>query len=131
MTPLTATITRCAQGQALVELDSQPFNGLALRPAELRALAHQLAALAATACELPTGGKHWRAHKVSMGALPAMTAMPADNDAARLEVYNRMIWQEYDGSNFEQLAVRHGITEARVRAILATEFVLATVRGQA
>ena len=131
MTPLTATITRCAQGQALVELDSQPFNGLALRPAELRALAHQLAALAATACELPTGGKHWRAHKVSMGALPAVTGVPADDDVEGLEAFNRRIYNEYHGNNFAKLAKRHGITEDRVRAILATEFVLATVRGLA
>ncbi len=67
MDPLQATITRCRDSQALVVLDSQPFNGLELRPSELRQLAQQLCALADMAARLPTGGKHWRATKVSMG----------------------------------------------------------------
>lgn len=70
MNPLEATITRCRDSQALVELDSHPFNGLTLRPAELRALGAQLTALADMAGKLPTGGKHWRATKVSMGGAP-------------------------------------------------------------
>ncbi|TAG43998.1 MAG: hypothetical protein EAZ30_17680 [Betaproteobacteria bacterium] len=71
MRVLQATITRCANGQALVELDSQPFNGLALRPAELKALSQQLNALADMAGKLPTGGKRWRATKVIMVDVPA------------------------------------------------------------
>ncbi len=72
MRVLQATITRCANGQALVELDSQPFNGLALRPAELKALSQQLHALADMAGKLPMGGKHWHATKVSMGRAPGV-----------------------------------------------------------
>lgn len=79
MKPFEATITRCRNGQALVELDSQPFNGLALRPAELRALGAQLNALADMAGKLPTGGKHWRATKVRLDALPAAATAGAQS----------------------------------------------------
>lgn len=74
---LSATLTRCRHGQALVTLDSEPFNGLELRPPELRALAQQLLALADLSDRMPTGGKHWRATRVQMSAAaPAAQADP-------------------------------------------------------
>ncbi|MCL2345037.1 MAG: hypothetical protein FWC58_04190 [Desulfobulbus sp.] len=45
--PLHATITRCRHGQPLVEIRSEPFNGLEIRPADLRRLAARLIELAA------------------------------------------------------------------------------------
>ncbi len=66
--PLNAKLTRCRQGEALVELTSEPFNGLAIRPDDLRALAQQLTAIANMADSLPTHGKHWRATSVSVDA---------------------------------------------------------------
>ena len=65
---IQATLTRCRHGQALVVLNSHPFNGLELRPGELRALAQQLEAIAAMATQLPTGGKHWMASQVLLGS---------------------------------------------------------------
>lgn len=59
-TPIQATLTRCRHGQALVVLNSQPFNGLEIRPGELRELAQRLAAIADMAARLPLGGKHWQ-----------------------------------------------------------------------
>jgi len=66
--PLKATLTRCRHGQALVVLESEPFNGLEMRPGQLRALAQQLTAIADMADSLPTHGKHWRATPVSVDA---------------------------------------------------------------
>lgn len=66
--PLKATLTRCRHGQALVVLESEPFNGLEIRPGQLRALAQQLTAIADMAARLPTGGKHWQATQVSFDA---------------------------------------------------------------
>lgn len=63
----TATLTRCGQGQPLVVLESSPFNGLEIRPGDLRALAQRLSALAEMATKLPTGGKHFRPTKVQLG----------------------------------------------------------------
>ena len=65
--PIQATLTRCRDNQPLVVLDSEPFNGLEIRPHDLRRLAQQLAALADMAARLPTGGKHYRPTKVQMG----------------------------------------------------------------
>lgn len=65
---IAATLTRCSHGQSLVVLDSAPFNGLEIRPGELRVLAQQLNAIADMAAKLPTGGKAWRATKVQLGA---------------------------------------------------------------
>lgn len=65
--PTTATLTRCRHGQPLVVLESAPFNGLEIRPGDLRALAQRLAALADMAAKLPTGGKHFRPTKVQLG----------------------------------------------------------------
>jgi len=66
--PIAATLTRCRHGQALVVLDSQPFNGAELRPGELRQMAQQLIAIADMAVSLPTGGKHWKPTKVKVEA---------------------------------------------------------------
>ena len=66
--PIAATLTRCRHGEALVVLDSQPFNGAELRPSELRQLARQLIAIADMAVSLPTGGKHWKPTKVKVEA---------------------------------------------------------------
>jgi len=66
-TDLQATLTRCRHGQPLVVLDSEPFNGMEIRPHDLRRLAQQLTALADMAAKLPTGGKHFHPTKVQMG----------------------------------------------------------------
>lgn len=64
---VTATITRCRDGQALIVLDSEPFNGMEVRPHALRRLSENLTALAEMASRLPMGGKHWRPTKVEIG----------------------------------------------------------------
>ena len=65
--PINATLTRCRHGQPLVVLDSEPFNGMEIRPNDLRRLAQHLTALADMAARLPTGGKHFRPTKVNFG----------------------------------------------------------------
>lgn len=69
---LAATISRCRLGQPLVTLDSEPFNGLEVRPDELRRLAQQFTALAEMAERQPTSSKryHHRPTKVEIGATP-------------------------------------------------------------
>jgi len=75
MQTIAATLTRCRHGQALVVLESRPFNGVELRPGELRQLAQQLNAIADMAARLPTGGKHWKPTRVVIGATqPAVEA---------------------------------------------------------
>lgn len=64
--PIHATLTRCRDGQPLIVLDSEPFNGMEIRPHALIRLAQQLNALAGMAVNLPTGGKHFRPTKVQM-----------------------------------------------------------------
>ena len=64
---LTATLTRCRFKKPLVQLDSAPFNGMEIRPAELRYLAQQLTAIADEAERQPTG-KHWMARRIELGA---------------------------------------------------------------
>ncbi|WP_416242766.1 hypothetical protein ACLSSQ_11695 [Azospira sp. APE16] len=66
--PIQATITRCRHGKALVVIDSRPFNGMEIRPHDLRLLAQKLDALADMAAHLPTSGKHYRPTKVEIGA---------------------------------------------------------------
>lgn len=61
---IEAKITRCRHGQALVVLDSEPFNGLEIRPHDLIKLAQQLSSLGDMAKRLPMSGKHWRPSKV-------------------------------------------------------------------
>ena len=51
---ITATLTRCRFKKPLVQLDSAPFNGMEIRPDELRYLAQQLIALADEAERQPT-----------------------------------------------------------------------------
>lgn len=65
--PINATVNRDRHGQPLVIIDSEPFNGLEIRPIDLRAMAQHLTALADMANKLPTGGKHFRPTKVQMG----------------------------------------------------------------
>lgn len=79
--PLQATLGRCRHGQALVTIESQPFNGLVIRPADLRELSQRLSALADMATRLPTGGKHWRPSKVCMGAMPDARPEPPNTEA--------------------------------------------------
>lgn len=62
-----ATVTRCRDGQALVVLDSEPFNGMEVRPHDLRRLAENMTALAEMANRLPMGGKHWKPTTVQIG----------------------------------------------------------------
>ncbi len=64
---INATLTRCRDKLPLIELNSQPFNGMAIRPAELRQMAQELMALADMANKLPLGGKHWRPTQVRLG----------------------------------------------------------------
>ena len=64
---IKATVTRCRHGQPLVVLDGGPFNGLEIRPQELRTLAQNLNALAEMAARLPTGGKRFRPTRVVIG----------------------------------------------------------------
>lgn len=77
--PITAILTRCRHGQPLVQIDSQPFNGLEATPVELRALAQHLLTLADMATKTPTGGKHWTPTRVQIG-----TAKPAQHQAGNL-----------------------------------------------
>lgn len=64
---IVATLTRCRHGQALVQLESTPFNGLEIRPADLRLMAQHLIAIADMANRLPMGGKHWKPSRVEIG----------------------------------------------------------------
>ena len=64
---INATLTRCRHGNALVVLDSSPFNGWEIRPAELRRLAQHLSAIADAADHLPLGGKHWKPSHIEIG----------------------------------------------------------------
>ena len=80
MNPISATLTRCRHGQPLVELTSEPFNGLEIRPKDLRHMAQQLLALTETATRLPTGGKHFAPTRVVLGEarqVPMPIATPA------------------------------------------------------
>ncbi|WP_407059088.1 helix-turn-helix domain-containing protein [Ralstonia syzygii subsp. celebesensis] len=54
-----ATLTRCRFDNSLVVLNSAPFNGMEIRPADLRHMAQQLTHLADMASLLPTAGKHF------------------------------------------------------------------------
>lgn len=69
--PINATLTRCTGALPLIVLDSRPFNGMEVRPAELQQMAQQLLALADMANKLPMGGKHWKPTKVQMGVADA------------------------------------------------------------
>lgn len=65
---LKATLTRCRHSNALVVVESSPFNGMEIRPADLRCLAQQLIAIADMADRLPLGEKHWKPTRVEIGA---------------------------------------------------------------
>lgn len=65
--PIAATLTRCRHSQPLVVLDSQPFNGMEVRPDDLRHMAQQLMAMADMADSLPVSEKHFHPVKVQIG----------------------------------------------------------------
>lgn len=64
---VTATLTRCRHGAALVVLTSEPFNGMEIRPSALREMAQRLTAIADMAAKLPMGGKHFKPTTVVVG----------------------------------------------------------------
>ena len=64
---INATVTRCREKQPLIVLEGGPFNGLEIRPVELRRLAQNLAALAEMAVRMPTGGKRFSPTKIVIG----------------------------------------------------------------
>lgn len=65
---INATLTRCGNRLPLVVLNSAPFNGLEIRPNDLRRMAQELSALADMAARLSTDGKRWRPTCVQLGA---------------------------------------------------------------
>jgi hypothetical protein len=65
---ITAQLTRCRHNNALVVIESSPFNGMEIRPTDLRRLAQQLIAVADMADRLPLGGKRWKPTRVEIGA---------------------------------------------------------------
>jgi hypothetical protein len=64
---LHATITRCRHDQPLVVLDGAPFNGMEVRPQELRLLAQSLHALAERAEQPPIRGTRFRPTRIAIG----------------------------------------------------------------
>ena len=97
--PIAATITRDRNGQALVVLDSEPFNGLEIRPVELRAMAQHLTALADMAHKLPMGGKGFKATKVQIGGNESSVDSEARNpSSAYSSLMNRFV-SEANGGN--------------------------------
>lgn len=63
---LKATLTICRHGMPLVVLDSEPFNGLEVRPADLLRLAGQFVELAGMTLRMPTGNKNFCPTKVTL-----------------------------------------------------------------
>lgn len=61
-----ATLTRCREKKPLVVLDSEPFNGMEIRPADLLALAQQLTEIAKWASAIETKAKHFAPTKVQL-----------------------------------------------------------------
>lgn len=61
-----ATLTRCRDQKPLVVLDSEPFNGMEIRPADLLTLAQQLIEVANWANAIQTKGKHFAPTKVQL-----------------------------------------------------------------
>jgi len=62
-----AILTRCRFKKPLVQIDSAPFNGMEIRPDELRYLAQQLIALADEAERKPSIGRGWMASRIELG----------------------------------------------------------------
>lgn len=77
---INATVTRCREKQPLIVLEGGPFNGLEIRPVELRRLAQNLSALAEMAVRMPTGGKRFSPTKIVIGE-EATPASPCENPA--------------------------------------------------
>lgn len=65
---IAAQLTRCRHNNALVVLESSPFNGMEIRPVDLRRMAQQLNAIADMSERLPLGGKRWKPTKIEIGA---------------------------------------------------------------
>jgi len=68
--PIHASLTACRHRQPLVVLNSTPFNGMEIRPDDLRRMAQQLTKLADMADLLPTVGKYFRPLTVQMDDAP-------------------------------------------------------------
>ncbi len=62
---ITVLLTRCRYQKPLAVLESEPFNGLEIRPAELLTLAQQLVAIA-DAAERAMDEKHWKPTRIEM-----------------------------------------------------------------
>lgn len=67
--PIQATLTLCRHHQPLVVLDSEPFNGMELRPDDLLRLAQRFADLAEIANDMHAKGRLFRPVKVQMSGL--------------------------------------------------------------
>ncbi len=63
---ITALLTRCRHKNALVTLESSPFNGMDIRPADLRQMAQQLELIADAAERAPLDGKHWNPTRIEV-----------------------------------------------------------------
>jgi hypothetical protein len=63
---MQAKLTRCRHGRPLIVLDSEPFNGVELRPLELIALAERLQVLAHMAVEHTAHPRYVGDKRVSM-----------------------------------------------------------------
>jgi len=64
-----ATLTRCRDQKPLVVIDSEPFNGLEIRPNDLLVLAQQLTEIANLATATPTKSRHFSPTKVCLGLI--------------------------------------------------------------
>ena len=64
---LVATLIRDRAKRPLIQLDSDPFNGLCLSPFDAERLANRLLALATEANLRPTDDKHYLPKKVLLG----------------------------------------------------------------
>lgn len=84
---IAATLTRCRHSNSLVVLESSPFNGMEVRPADLRRMAQQLIAIADMADRLPLGGKHWSPTVVEIGGV--VQTLNADDEGV-MGVLDRM-----------------------------------------
>lgn len=82
------TFTRCRDGKPLLELDGTPFNGLEIRPTDLRRLGETLMWLADLGTALPTDGRDWKATKVEVDAAAyhLLTTDSAPADAAHRSI---------------------------------------------
>lgn len=71
---INATLTRCRDQKPLVVLDSSPFNGLEIRPADLLVIAQQLIEIAEMSAIHKTTEKTFLPIKVVLGSRNGMFA---------------------------------------------------------